>query len=178
MGRVGPGSVAEFIGRICSADKAARLSGMLSASEIGVSAVAPLGKVIGGDDPAAAKAATEALRRIMHHACRPGEDRDSKAASAELAKLIGPGNSVATRKEALNLLGMIGGAEYVRPVAAQLADSEVRDWARMSLERIPGRDSESVLRSALNTSDAGDRPAVEQSLRHKRSTMRSIGRGK
>jgi hypothetical protein len=56
-----------------------------------------------------------------------------------------------------------------------LGDPEMREDARLALERIPGGASTRALQHALQTAPAEFRPNLEQSLRHKRVSTITIG---
>ncbi len=58
---------------------------------------------------------------------------------------------------------------------ALLADPEMRDAARMALERTPGSASLHALRRALSSAPAEFRPNLEQSLHNRRLTAQIVG---
>lgn len=137
--------------------------------------VTELLRVYGGSDPAAAKAAGNSLRRRVHEAARPGARGEAQAVSRELAIFIGPDQPRHVRADALRYLGFVGGRSEVGAIAAQLTDLDVREDARLALERLPDRQAERALRDSLKTVPADYRPAVEQSLRHRRRKWREVG---
>ena len=144
-------------------------------SPAGVDAIVPLSHMMTGEDRVAGKAAGEELNRVVHHAARPGASAEAKAASMQLVKLIGKETPRMVRSEALRLLGLVAGAEAVPAIAAQLSDTDIREDARMALERIPGRAAEAALRGALKTTPADYHPAIQQSLRHRSVKFREVG---
>jgi hypothetical protein len=79
------------------------------------------------------------------------------------------------RAEAAHLLGFVGGDEAVPPLAHLLNELEMQEEARLALERIPGSASTHSLQHALQTAPAEFRPNLEQSLGHKRVSMKTIG---
>lgn len=168
-------AVGSLLANIRHGDMAARQVAVRQAPLVGTPALSPLGEVLGSENPAAARAALEALQRIAHHAARPGAGAEAKAAAAQLVQLIGKEHPRQVRAEALYLLGLVGGAEAVPKIAAQMADPDVREEARMALERIPDRSAERALIGAMRTAPAEFRPALAQSLRHRRIKPREAG---
>ncbi len=167
-------TVERLIAALAGSDAAARWEAVSRAHEAGPAAVQALGRIMQGNDPAAAKAASEALKRLVHAAAKPGQDTGKrKAVSGELLKQTRAGNARAVRSDALMYLGLIGGREQVQGIQALLADTDVREYARMALERIPGRDAEAALKGAEVT--ASYKAAIQQSLRHRRHDRRDVG---
>jgi HEAT repeat protein len=94
--------------------------------------------------------ARAALERLVHHAGRPGADAEREAVAAELAKALAPGQTLKTKREVLLLVGFIGGDAQVNAVAKLLEDPDanVRETARLTLERMPGAASVGALLAA------------------------------
>jgi hypothetical protein len=65
------------------------------------------------------------------------------------------------------MLSEIAGDEAVEPVAALLKNKELREDARMVLQRIPGRTSLGALKSALRSAPEDFKFAIAQSLRNR-----------
>jgi HEAT repeat protein len=164
-----------FLARIEDKDAGARMTAARGAGPLGAAAVVPLGDRMASSDPGVAKAAGEGLKVIVHHAARPGAGSEAKAVSTELARLLEPGRPRSVRGEAAYLLGFVGGDEAVPALARLLGDPELREDARLALERIPGRAATRALERALKTAAPEFRPNLEQSLRHRRLT-RETGR--
>jgi hypothetical protein len=59
----------------------------------------------------------------------------------------------------------IAGEEAVPPVAALLANRELHEDARMTLERLPGDKATAALQAALAAAAEDDKPALAHSLR-------------
>ena len=162
-----------LIGKIKDGDMEAKLAAVAESPKAGPAALVPLSEVLSGSDPIATRAAQESIRRIAYEAGRSKDE--SKAAAQHLASLISKDRPRNVRVEALRMLGIVGGGESVKAIAAQLSDPDIRDDARMALERIPDRAAEKALADSLRTVAADYRPAIEQSLRHKRLRLREIG---
>jgi hypothetical protein len=98
-----------FVTDIKHGDTAARTAAVTQAALAGTSAILPLGDVYAGNDPAASKAAGEALKKIVYNAARPGAAAEAKSASDSLLKLAGAGHPRKVRVDAIMLLGVVGG---------------------------------------------------------------------
>ncbi len=144
-----------------------RAEGLLSAVEVGAPAVKPLAKVMEDDDIEVVRAGKRALWKIVRNVGRPGAGNEKKAVVAKLVGLLGEKQSALVRREALWMLSEIGGDETVEPVAALLSDEEVREDARMVLQRIPGRQSLEALKDGLKNAPMDFRPNIAQSLRQR-----------
>ncbi|MBM3493240.1 MAG: hypothetical protein FJX72_02795 [Armatimonadetes bacterium] len=157
-------TAATLMADIRSGDAALRARAVEQATLVGTSLIVPLGNAAGGTDPAAARAAIEALRRVAHHCARPKAASERKAAVRELVKLTTAASPRHVRVEALYLLGFVGGADATGALGGLLTDASIGEEARLALERIPGPASDRALRRALTASDDSIRRAVEQSL--------------
>ena len=160
-------SAAELAAAIKGADEDARWDAVAKAPGADVDAIAPLAAIMAGADPAAAKAASEALRKVAH--------ARGQAAPAELLKLTGPDYPRQVRADALRYLGETGGRGQVRELEALLSDSDVSEEARMALEQIPDSEAEKALERASESGPPACRAACRQSLRKRRRAMRDAG---
>ncbi|HXG24700.1 MAG TPA: hypothetical protein VNJ09_09115 [Chthonomonadales bacterium] len=156
-------------------DREARAKAIEKATSVGTRAIVPLGGICSGSDRGAAKVAGEALRRIVHHAARPGATSERKAAAIQLLRMIRKEWPRRQRVDALYLLGLAGGSESVAAIAEQMKDQDVGEEARMALERIPGSAATRALQQALRTAPADLRLAVEESLKRRTRRMRDVG---
>jgi hypothetical protein len=98
-----------FVTDIKHGDTAARTAAVMQAALVGTGAILSLGAVYAGDDPAASKAAGEALKKIVYNAGRPGASAEAKAASDSLLKLTETGQPRKVRADAIMLLRVVGG---------------------------------------------------------------------
>ena len=119
------------------------------------------------DDVEVARSARNALWQIVRHAGRPGADSDKKAVVAELLSLCGDGQPVAVRREVLWMLSEIAGDEAVPAVSALLDNADLREDARMTLQRLPGERSVAALQAALKSAPDEFKPNIAVSLRHR-----------
>lgn len=141
-------TAATLLADIQSGDIEIRQRAVEQAPLIGTPIIVPLGQVMAGTDPAAAKAALEALRCVAHHAARPGATAERRNASRELVKLTRSSFPRHVRVEALYLLGCLAGSEAVPAMAALLQDKDIGVEARMALERVPGIAAHRALQKA------------------------------
>jgi HEAT repeat protein len=149
--------------KITSRNEDVRFAARADAAAVGAPAVAALVELLDearkppSPDAAAqelrhevAITARAALERLVHHAGRPGADAEREAVAAELAKALAPGQTLKTKREVLRLVGFVGGDAQVDAVAKLLEDPDanVRETARLTLERMPGGVSVAALLEA------------------------------
>lgn len=159
-------STAELIAALKGSDEEARWNAVDRAPAAGAGAIGPLAEVMAGGDPAAAKAASEALRKIAY---------SSGGAARELVRLLDPEHPRAVRADAARYLGRVGGRGEIRALVALLSDQELAKDALMALEQIPGAEAETALRRAAETGPAVHRNACMQSLRNRQTHLRDAG---
>jgi HEAT repeat protein len=158
-------AVSDLIEKIQNTDDKVRGPAWQSAAPLGAPAVKPLAQVaLTSPEMEVARAAKRALWTIVRQAGRPGADKERKAVEAELIPLLTAGEPN-VRREFVWMLSEIGGDPSVKPLAALLADKDLREDARAALQRIPGRPSLAALKSALETAPVDYRPAIAVSLR-------------
>jgi len=164
-----------LITKIKDQDDKVRTEAWLGAGEVGAPAVKPLAAVMTDSDMEVARAAKRGLWRIVHHVGRPGADDEEKAVVAELiALLAGDDQPASVRREVLWMLSEIGGDEVVPHSVALLTDKDLREDARMALQRIPGGASVAALKSALTSAADDFKPNLAQSLRQRGQTVAGI----
>jgi HEAT repeat protein len=118
-----------------------------------------------GQELQVTRAAKRALWRIVRDAGRPESGAVQKAVVAELIPLCKGDRPVSVRREVLWMLSELGGDESVDAVAALLSHEELREDARMALQRIPGRRSLDALKAGLAAAPDDFKLAIAQSLR-------------
>ena len=84
-----------------------------------------------------------------------------------LLELLAHDQPGALRREVLWMLSEIAGDESVDSVAALLKNKELREDARMALDRIPGAKSLAALQAALEETDDDFKHNIAQSLRNR-----------
>lgn len=158
------GSVDELITKIKNPDDKVRGPAWQGAAPYGAPAVKPLAEVMTDADFEIARAAKRALWKIVRHAGRPKADAEKKAVVTMLLPLLASAASP-VRREVLWMLSEIGGDESVEAMAALLTNKELREDARCSLQRIPGKKATSALKSAFGTAPEDFKYALAESLR-------------
>lgn len=144
-----------------------RASGLLKAVEVAAPAIKALAKLMADEDIEISRAGKRALWKIVRNVGRPGAGDEKKAVAARLIEMLGAEQPMLVRCEALWMLSEIGGDETVKSIAALLSDEEVREDARMALQRIPGRLSLDALKDGLKSAPMDFRPNIAQSLRQR-----------
>ncbi len=162
--------VEEFIAKIQDDNADIRYAAWRDAGRVGARAVVPLGGLVASKNRGVAKAASEALNTIAHHASRPRAAVERKAVTRQLLTLLGRKSPHATRVKALELLALTGGDKCVPRVARLLNDKKLREDARRALERISGKASLQALIEASKKAPEDFRPAVIHSLGQKGAT--------
>ncbi len=156
-------AVRGLIKKIKSDNPDVRTEGWLSAGEVGAPAVPVLARVMTDPDREVARAAKRAMWKIVRHAGRPGADTEKRDVVRRLLELLGDDVSTPVRTEVLWMLSELGDDTAVEPVATLLRNSDLREDARMALERIPG--SKNALSAAFEGAPEEFKPNLAQSLR-------------
>jgi hypothetical protein len=112
-----------------------------------------------------ARAAKRGLWQIVRHCGRPGAEAERRAVNKALRGLLTDKHPAALRRDVLWMLSETGETNCIKPIARLLSNTELRDTARMALERIPGPASLGALERALDTVPGDFKPNVAQSLR-------------
>jgi HEAT repeat protein len=158
-------AVKKLIDGIKDSSAEARTRAWLSAGEVGAPAVGPLGEVMTDDDMEVARAAKRAMWKIVRHAGRPGAIREKRAVETELIGLLGDEQQVSVRREVVWMLSEIGARNSIRPLARLTRNEELREDARMALERIGNGRAIQVLRNRFEAAPEDFKPNLAQSLR-------------
>ena len=164
----------KLISKIENGNDDVRTKAWLSASSIGAAAVKPLAKLMAQHQLEVARAAKRGLWKIVRHAGRPGADDEKNAVTTELINLLGNDKSVPVRRQVLRMLSEIGSDELVDPIASLLSNTELREDARMSLERIPGKKTIAAREIALKKAPEDFKPNIAQSLRQRGVKVRGL----
>jgi len=170
-GAAGNKAVDELIAGIRDASDKVRTQAWLNAGKAGPAAVKPLAEVMTDSDPEVARAATRALWQLARHAGRPGAAKEKRAVETELIGLLGDKNPLSVRREALWMLSEIAGTNSVEPVAGLLKNDELREDARMVLERIPAKSAVAALKAAFEAAPEDFKANIAQSLRKRGQEM-------
>jgi HEAT repeat protein len=160
-------AVDKLIAGIKDKDEQVRTDAWLGAGQVGAPAAKPLAKVMTDNDMEVARAAKRALWKLVRHAGRPKAGAERKAVEAELVGLLGDDQPVAVRREVLWMLSEIGSGKSVDAIAALLSNEQLREDARMTLQRIPNKKALAALKVALDTAPDNFKLNIAQSLRQR-----------
>jgi HEAT repeat protein len=169
----------ELIAGIKSDSAEKRTESWQSAGKVGAPAVKPLAKVMTDDELEVARAAKRALWQIVRYAARPGANREGprfaerrqngnperRAVETELTGLLSDDQPVAVRREVLWMLSEIGTRRDIKPIAWLMGNKELREDARMALERIPTMWAVAALKAAFEAAPEDFKYNIAQSLR-------------
>jgi len=157
--------VDELLAGIKSDSAEKRTKRWQSAGEVGAPAVKPLAEVMTDDNLEVARAAKRALWQIVRYTGRPKANKEKRAVEAELVGLLGKDQPVAVRREVLWMLSEIGGRNSIKPIARLIRNEDMREDARMALERIPTKRAVATLKTAFEKAPEDFKPNIAQSLR-------------
>jgi len=165
----------DLLSDIQASDPHVRTKAWQAAGGVGAAAVQPLAKVVDEGDMEVSRAAKRAMWQIVRYVGRPGGDSTEKdAVVSELVALLDSAKSVPVRREVVRMVSEIGGNESVYAVSSLLTHGDLREEARMALERIPGNESLNALKNALDSAPEDFKPNVAQSLRARGVEVRGI----
>jgi len=157
----------ELIASIKGSDEKKRGEAWQQAGEVGSAAVKPLAALVVGTELEVGRAAKRAIWQIVRHAGRPGADSERQSVVTELLAVLDEDRPPLLRREVMWMLSELAGDEAVPALANRLTDPELREDARMTLQRIPGQASLAALKAALAGAPADFRPNLAQSLRQR-----------
>jgi len=166
--------VDELIAKIKDNSDKVRTAAWLGAGNVGAPAVKPLAKVMTDNDLEVARAAKRALWKIVRHAGRPRARNEKKAVTAELVPLLGDDQPAPVRREVLWMLSEIGDAKSIKPIAALLANKQLREDARMVLQRVPNKRAIGALKAGLKAAPKDFKLNIAQSLRQRGVKVRGL----
>ncbi len=168
-------TIQEFLTAIKGTDADARYQAWKSAGPHGAGAVAGLGEAMASGNRWIARAARLALENIAHHAARPGARKEAQTVTAELIKLTGAAAPLTVRSHAIYLLGCVAEGRTAGELGRLLGEADVREEARLALERLPGRDAHRVLERAQDSAAADFKAALQQSLQNRNTKPNNVG---
>lgn len=136
--------------------------------------VKSLAKVMADENFEVARSGKRGLWKIVRHVGRPGVGDEKNAVAAEMIVLLSDNQPVSVRREVLWMLSEIGGRKAIKPIAALLSNKELREDARMVLQRIPGKRSLAALRAGLKAAPKDFKLNIAQSLRQRGVKVRGL----
>ena len=156
--------VKKLIAGIKDGSDKVRSEAWLGAGKVGAPAVKPLARVMMDENFEVARAATRGLWDIVRDVGRPGADKEKRPVVAALIGLLGD-QPTPVRREALWMLSEIGNRRSFEPIAALLSNKELREDARMVLQRLGNRKAVAALKAGLETAPEDFKLNIAQSLR-------------
>ncbi len=162
---VGAAPVKDLVQKLNSEDPDIRTAAWRSAGDVGAPAVKSLARLMISGDTEVARAAKRGMWQIVRQCGRPGADAQRKAVNKALVRLLSDRFPMGIRHEVLWMLSEIGSDASVKPVATLLKSKDLRETARIALERIPGDASLHALTAALNSVPDDFKSNIAQSLR-------------
>ena len=161
-------SVDSLLENIKSNNPDVRTAAWLSAGEVGAPALKPLAQVVARAELEVGRAALRAMWKIVRHVGNPAIPGELKVQVVNgLLSLLSGDESNAIRREVLWMLSEVAGDESVEQISSLLKNPDLREDARMVLDRIPGAKSLSALKTALNQTADDFKHNIAQSLRHR-----------
>jgi len=160
-------AVSKLIAGIRDDNDKVRAEAWLSAGEVGAAAVKPLARVMSNKEFEVARAAKRGLWKVVRHVGRPGAGNERREVVGKLVELLGDEQSVPVRREVLWMLSEIGNRKSIKPIAALLSNRELREDARMVLQRIPSKSALAALRAGLKAAPEDFKLNIAQSLRQR-----------
>ncbi len=168
----------KFLARIRSSDAAERYAAWQSAGPMGADVINVLGELASSEDRGVALSATGAMEKIAHYSGRPGAQSEAQKVSSELLKIANSDRPRMVRSNALQLVGFIGDSKSVGGLVRLMKDKDLREDARLALERIPGSLSESALKALTKAADENKEPFAEnlkQSIYNRNLQPKTVG---
>ena len=159
--------VKTLIAGIKDDDPKVRTKAWQSAGQVGAPAVKPLAKVMSTGELEVARAAKRGLWKIVRHVGRLGEQKMKRAVISRLVELLDDEQSATVRREVLWMLSEIGNRNSIKPMAALLSNKDLREDARMALQRIPNKAALNALKAGLKTAPDDFKLNIAQSLRQR-----------
>jgi len=160
-------SVQKLISKIRDESAEVRTEAWQSAGEVGPEAVRPLAEVMTDKELEVARAAKRALWKIVRVAGRPKSGNERRAVVGKLVTLLDDEQPVPVRREVLWMLSEIGTRKSIEPIAALLSNKELREDARMVLQRIPSKGALAALKAGLKAAPEDFKLNIAQSLRQR-----------
>jgi len=167
-------AVSKLIAGIRDDDDKVRAEAWLGAGKVGAAAVKPLAKVMTDKDFEVARAAKRGLWKIVRYAGRPGAGNKKRAVVGKLVELLGDEQPVPVRREVLWMLSEIGDRKSIKPIAALLSNRDLREDARMVLQRIPSKGALAALKAGLKAAPEDFKLNIAQSLRQRGVKVRGL----
>lgn len=157
----------KFLADLQSDNADVRYAAWTQGGEMDPAVIPDLARLISGPKPGVAKAAGEALNRVVHSAGKDPAGVRREAVARGLLALLDRKQPVSVRTIALRQLSLVGGEEAIASVAPLLSSAELREEAVFCIERIPGKASASALMAAAKSAPDDFKPRLLAALGHR-----------
>ncbi len=158
----------KFLADLQSDNADVRYAAWALGGEMDPAVIPDLAKLIAGSIPGVAKAAGEALNRLVHSAGKEPAGARRAAVARGLIALLDRKQPVSVRTIALRQLSLVGNDDAVASVAPHLVSAELREEAVFCIERIPGKVSANALMAAAKSAPDDFKPRLLAALGHRR----------
>ncbi|MBN2139161.1 MAG: HEAT repeat domain-containing protein [Sedimentisphaerales bacterium] len=165
MSRNNDSTVSGLLSKLKDSDAGVRTEAWQGAGSVGAAGVESLAGLMTDGNLEVARAAKRALWRIVRYTGRPGARSESREVAVKLNGVLGGDAPVAVRREILWMLSEIGSRRRIEPIAELLSHKELREDARMVLERIGGRRALSALQGGFESAPEEFKQNLAQSIR-------------
>jgi HEAT repeat protein len=155
-----------LVDRIKSPDETVSGAAWQSAAPYGAAAVQPLAALMADEGFELSRKAKRALYLVIRHVGVPAAAKERAAVERQLI-LVLASSPPRVRREVLWMLSEIGSAQAIGPMAALLADKELREDARCALTRHPAPGAVTALKSAFAHAPRDFKYALAESLRER-----------
>ncbi len=150
-----------LVSDIAGGDEQARAMARQLLPRHGVEAIPKLVPLLNHGDMAVSKAAFNVIEDLVNMAGAPGRFDDRLFATAEVMKLLQPGQPAEMKVKGMRLLPLIAPSTLdLEPLAVLLDDEELREKARACLQHIGSSNAAKILLEAV----AGADPAFARAL--------------
>jgi len=155
----------DLVRTLSDKDESKRVEARQRLPSFGVDAIRPLIPLVGHDNLAISKPACDVLMDIANEVSAPGRESERREASRLFTLMIAKQQPERIRRYGLRLLAVTVPAGFdVAPIAALLRDTQYREMARVTLERIGSPEAVRALRASLKDADPGFTCALLTSL--------------
>jgi len=159
----------QFLSDLRSNNADVRFAAWRRAGEMDPQVVAPLAKLLVSENPGVAKAAREALNKIVHSAGKEPQGQKRSGLVRQLTGLLGNGQPLGVRVLALRQLSLIAGEDAAPAIAKWIHSPDLREEVVFCLERIPGKASNTALLNAYRDAKDDFKPRILAALGHRRA---------
>ncbi len=157
----------KFLADLQSDNADVRYAAWAQGGEMDPAVLPELAKLIAGSKPGVAKAAGDALNRLVHSVGKEPSNTRRQPVVRGLVAWLNAKQPVWVRTVALRQLSLVGGEDVMAAVAPLLASADLREEAVFCIERIPGKASANALMAAVKSAPDDFKPRLLAALGHR-----------